>query len=370
MLNQIGEFFKGLFDTNRWPARWHCGYWSDFHGWLYIISDLMIWFAYFSIPVIILNYFLKKRVGLKFHKIYFLFAAFIMLCGSTHFLDAVMFWAPFYRFNALVRLATGVVSLFTVYYMIKILPDAFKQKTNLELEFEIARREEAERKLQEANKGLESFAYIASHDLQEPLRKIRTYSSLLNRADTLEFDNTYKDYTKKIEKSTVRMQSMVQDILKLSSIDYETELESLRAEEAINSAREDLEIKILESEAEINISRIPEVVGNKVYLTQLFANLLSNSIKFSTNTPIINISAEKKGDKVFIYFADNGIGMREEDTKKIFNAFERLNAKHKYEGSGIGLAICKKIVDLHNGRIYAESKPDNGTIFTIELPAA
>ncbi|HEX8357349.1 MAG TPA: two-component sensor histidine kinase, partial [Segetibacter sp.] len=99
-MKQIIEFFKGFFDTNKWPARWNCGYWSDFHGWLYIVSDLMVWLAYFLIPVIILKYFLKKRSGIKFHGIYILFAAFILLCGSTHFLDAVMFWLPMYRFNA------------------------------------------------------------------------------------------------------------------------------------------------------------------------------------------------------------------------------------------------------------------------------
>src|SRR5687767_10007153 len=98
-MNQVVEFFRHLFDTSSWPARWKCGYWSDFHGWLYIISELMIWIAYFLIPLIIINYFSKKRASIKFRKVYLLFASFILLCGSTHFFDAMMFWIPMYRFN-------------------------------------------------------------------------------------------------------------------------------------------------------------------------------------------------------------------------------------------------------------------------------
>ena len=132
-MDEIKDFFSGLFDTSLWSARWQCGYWSDFHGWLYIVSELLIWIAYFLIPLIILNYFLKKKTSLRFNKAYIYFAAFILLCGSTHFLDALMFWVPMYRLNALVRIVTAMVSLATVYHLIKILPEAFQQKTNVEL---------------------------------------------------------------------------------------------------------------------------------------------------------------------------------------------------------------------------------------------
>jgi hypothetical protein len=120
------RFLQGrLFSTGLWPPRWQCGQWSDFHGWLYIISDLVIWFSYFAIPVIIVGYIYKKKYELKYTRTYFLFASFILLCGSTHLLDASMFWVPMYRFSGLILLLTGVVSLFTVYHLVKILPDAF-----------------------------------------------------------------------------------------------------------------------------------------------------------------------------------------------------------------------------------------------------
>lgn len=369
-MNQIIEFFRGLFDTHLWPARWYCGHWTDFHGWLYILSDLMVWAAYFLIPLIILHYASKKRTGLKFHKAYLLFAAFIVLCGTTHFLDALMFWVPLYRLNAIVRFLTGAVSLATVFYLIKILPEAFKQKTSLELEMEIARREEAERKLAEANKGLQAFAYIASHDLQEPLRKIRTFSSMLNKANEGAFDERSKELAQKINSSTQRMQNMIQDVLTLSTITNAAELVSVSTEDAVKRAKEDLEIKILEKNAVVKCGPLPMVKGNLAFLSQLFANLIGNAIKFCIGQPIVHISGEQKDDKVFIYVADNGIGMNKEDIEYIFLAFKRLHSRMQFEGSGIGLAISKKIIDLHNGKIRVESEPDKGTTFIIELPAA
>ena len=132
----------------------------------------------------------------------------------------------------------------------------------------------------------------------------------------------------------------------------------------------DLEIKIMEKNAIINCGPIPKVLGNISYLTQLFANLISNSLKFSTNTPIINIKAQKEGNRVIIQFSDNGIGMNQKDTEGIFEAFKRLNPKNQFEGSGIGLAICKKIVDIHKGKITVTSKLNEGTLFNIELIAS
>src|SRR5665647_2932617 len=108
-MNQLTDFFLKLFDYSDWPPRWHSGKWSEFHGWLYIISDLLIWSAYFTIPLVIIKYITRKS-DVQFVKLYFLFAAFILACGATHFLDAVSFWFPLYRLNALVRLLTGVLS--------------------------------------------------------------------------------------------------------------------------------------------------------------------------------------------------------------------------------------------------------------------
>lgn len=369
-MNEIIEFFKGLFAYKEWPPRWKCGYWSDFHGWLYIVSELMVWTAYFLIPLIIINYFYKKRTGIKFRRVYLLFATFILLCGSTHFLDALMFWVPMYRLNAVVRLATGVISLFTVYHLMHILPQVFSQKTNLELETEIAKRQEAEYKLEEANKGLEAFAYAASHDLQEPLRKIRTFTSLLNNSNENTFDTKSKDYVKKIVSASDRMNALINDILTLSTITENVEFTEVDTNKVITSAMEDLELKVQEKNAQVNIAPLPNVKGSDIYLTQLFTNLIGNALKFTQQQPVVTITGERVDGRVIINVADNGIGISEEHYNKIFESFQRLNSKQEYEGTGIGLAICKRIADIHNGRISVNSKVGEGTTFSVELPAA
>jgi len=142
-MKDIADFFRQLMDSSDWPPRWHCGNWTAFHGWLYIISDLLIWSAYFAIPVVILKY-LSRKHDARFLRLYFLFAAFILACGATHFFDAVAFWVPLYRLSALLRLITGVISWITVFYIVKYLPVAVSLRPVKELEQEIAQRQKAE----------------------------------------------------------------------------------------------------------------------------------------------------------------------------------------------------------------------------------
>jgi chemotaxis family two-component system sensor kinase Cph1 len=364
-MDQVIEFFKGLFDYSQWPPRWHCGNWSNFHGWLYIISDLMVWIAYFLIPLIIFNYFNKKRGTIKFSKVYLLFALFILLCGATHFLDAMMFWVPMYRLNALVRFATGVVSLVTVYYLFRLLPTISAQKTSVELEKEIELRKEAQRKLADANQGLEAFAFMASHDLQEPLRKVNMFINLLSKNNENIFDEKSIEYADKINKSTVRMQSLINDLLTLSTISENVQRSPANMNSAIKTALYDLEMKITQTNAQINVDTIPIIIGNENYLSQLFFNLIGNAIKFADKTPIINITAQQKDDKVIVDVTDNGIGIKEEFFDQIIQPFKRLHQKSDYEGTGIGLAICKKIMDIHNGQILIKSNPGQGTTFSL-----
>jgi PAS domain S-box-containing protein len=155
-MNDVINFFKKLFDSSDWPPRWHCGKWSEFDGWLYIVSDLLIWSAYFAIPVVIIKYISRKQ-GARFIRLYFLFAAFILACGATHFLDAVAFWIPVYRLSALVRLLTGIISWITVFYIVKYLPLAFLLRPHAELEKEIAQRKIAEERFKTLNTTLDSI---------------------------------------------------------------------------------------------------------------------------------------------------------------------------------------------------------------------
>ncbi|TWR29919.1 hypothetical protein FPZ43_08695 [Mucilaginibacter pallidiroseus] len=144
--SQITEFFTNILNTDAWPPRWHCGTWSDFHGWLYIVSDLGIWASYFAIPLLLLTL-VRKRKDLPFHKIFLLFVSFILLCGITHLMDAIIFWWPAYRLSALLRFITAVVSGFTVYALYRIIPMAFNLRTISDLEDEMQKRRVVEYKL-------------------------------------------------------------------------------------------------------------------------------------------------------------------------------------------------------------------------------
>jgi hypothetical protein len=131
-MEQVGEFITKLFSADDWPARWVCGKWSSFHGWIYITSDIAIWLAYFVIPAIII-FFVQKRHNLPFLPVFWLFGAFIILCGSTHLIDAVMFWWPGYRLSALLRVLTALVSMATAFMLIKELPKLIEERPEDEL---------------------------------------------------------------------------------------------------------------------------------------------------------------------------------------------------------------------------------------------
>ncbi|RYD55817.1 MAG: hypothetical protein EOP56_14740 [Sphingobacteriales bacterium] len=184
-MNQVTEFFKKLFDTSDFPARWHCGNWSDFHGWLYITSELLIWSAYFAIPLIIIRYVTRKQKAVNFHPLYFLFASFILLCGTAHFIDAMIFWTPVYRISAILKLITGIVSWTAAIYLIRLLPVAFSYRTPKEMEEEIELRRRAQEELTYKN-----------HQLQdaEQMAKICFWQWDIKN-DTIEWsDSTYEIY--------------------------------------------------------------------------------------------------------------------------------------------------------------------------------
>lgn len=155
-MKQLTDFFSKLFDYSDWPPRWHYINWTQFNGWLYIISDLLIWSAYFFIPIFIIKYVTRKS-DVRFVKLYFLFAAFILACGTAHFLDAAAFWFPVYRLNALVLLITGIISWITVYYVAKYLPLAFSSPSQKALENEIEQRKKIENELRENQEQLQTI---------------------------------------------------------------------------------------------------------------------------------------------------------------------------------------------------------------------
>ncbi|MCT7963339.1 response regulator [Laspinema sp. D1] len=229
--------------------------------------------------------------------------------------------------------------------------------------------------LQRSNAELEQFAAIASHDLQSPLQLIMGYADmLLWKYDTL-LDEKGEHYLSEISKATQRMNQLIHDLLSYSRVRVGTaELETIDCEEVLTEALANLQDDINGSGACITHDPLPIVLGDRTQLIQLFQNILSNAIKFRRPqvTPEINISLTLHREN-FAEFSiqDNGIGIAEEDYPLVFEIFKRIHAYHKYPGTGIGMSLCKKIVEVHGGRIWLNSQLDTGTtfFFTLTLPS-
>ncbi|WAC12575.1 ATP-binding protein [Dyadobacter pollutisoli] len=255
---------------------------------------------------------------------------------------------------------------------------SFQKEVQQLLKLNNKRLEEINAELEISNHDLQQFASIASHDLQEPLRKILIFATMLRNKHLSDFSGDGLSYLDKIIGSSQRMRTMISDILTYSRLSTHINNFTLtNLSEIVGEVLEDYEILIQEKKANIIISDLPEIEVNRGQIKQVFQNLISNSIKFARKdkAPEIRISsqfvpvADSGPDAYLITVLDNGIGFDTSYTDRIFSLFERLNTKDKYEGSGIGLAITKKIIDKHNGSISARSKEGEGSSFMITLPA-
>jgi len=227
------------------------------------------------------------------------------------------------------------------------------------------------KKLETANIELEKFAYVASHDLKTPLRNVNSFLNLLDRRLPKDSKPELREYIDIASSNAQHMYNLIQDILEYSRINNggriefkETNLYDLMKRVIIN-----LQDTINSKGAKIHIQKLPSIVCNESQMVLLFQNLISNGIKYNENVePTIKISSETKGDNVFIQVSDNGIGIDAEYFDKVFEMFSRLHTQGEYDGSGIGLAICQKIVIHNGGKLMLESQKDIGTTFTIQLP--
>jgi PAS domain S-box-containing protein len=226
--------------------------------------------------------------------------------------------------------------------------------------------------LERSNKELEQFAYVASHDLQEPLRMVSSYMQLLESRYKDKLDTDAKEFIGYAVDGALRMQRLIQDLLAFSRVGTrgKTPL-PVGANEAFDEAMLNLKLSIEETGAEVDVSQLPTVMADKDQLVQVFQNLLGNALKFrGENNPVIQVSAQKMGGFTEFTVQDNGIGFDPKHIDRIFVLFQRLNTRDKYEGTGIGLAICKKIVERHGGTIWAESQPGKGSTFHFTFPLA
>jgi light-regulated signal transduction histidine kinase (bacteriophytochrome) len=223
--------------------------------------------------------------------------------------------------------------------------------------------------MESKNTELEQFAYIASHDLQEPLRTISNFTKLIweDNKDLLNEKNSH--YFQFIQEATARMRSLIESLLNYSRLGKNRKIEKLSLEQIINDVLSDLNARITETEAKIEVSEMPTMRLAGTEVRQLFQNLISNSLKFTTpdRKPIINIICNDDETHYIFEVADNGIGIEAKFFDRIFQIFQRLHTQDEIEGTGVGLANCKRIVDLHNGKIWVESDGISGSSFYFTL---
>lgn len=224
-------------------------------------------------------------------------------------------------------------------------------------------------KLEESNRELEQFAYVASHDLQEPLRMVSNYTQLLAKRYQNKLDETGREFISYAVNGAMRMQSLIKDLLAYSRVTTKARpFETVNCNEVLKEVLLDLKLAIEESKAVITYDPLPEIMADATQFRQLLQNLLSNSLKFRSEKPEIHISAESRSNEWLFKITDNGIGIDPQYFERIFMLFQRLHDSGTYPGTGIGLAICKKIVERHGGQMYVESQPGRGTTFYFTIP--
>ncbi len=388
------NFFSKLFETDFMPHGM-CYFWRPDVLWLNVVSDGLIAAAYFAIPVLLVEL-VRRRKNLTFHWIFWMFAAFILLCGTTHLLNVLTVWDPVYRFDGIIKLLTGIASIGTAIVLLRSLPHilaiplpeelaavnralaqqvAINRKTeddlrrlNEQLERRVAERTAA---LERSNQDLTQFAYIASHDLQEPLRMISSYTELLQRRYVSQMNEEAQSFMRFAVDGARRMEDLVTDLLTYAQIDREAKPDrQVNTRKALDQALEALKLKVQQENAEIRVDPLPVVLGDEAQVAQVFQNLISNSLKYRSTEPLrIHIWAVPgSSSKEWRFFVkDNGSGFDMQFKPRLFQMFQRLESRQP--GTGIGLALCKKIIQHHGGRIDIESRVGLGTTVFFTLPA-
>lgn len=369
--------------------------------WLHVMSDAIVALAYFLIPLTLAYFLRRSRSRLSFNWAVLLFASFILLCGTGHVLALITVWSPIYYLQGIVKAMTAVVSIATAFAIIPLVPrllamrtpeeleasnerlavaNARLERSNRQLTTEVAARETAERELRRSladlNRAvteLEQFAYIASHDLQAPLRNISGFVQLLEKRHRDKLDGDALEFLDFISQGVRQMKSLIEDLLALSRVGRASDSKLVRQPlaDTIQHGLSSLKPLISERGGEVVIHPLPTVLGEPRLLAQLFQNLISNALKFQKpgNAPRIEISALAEGERWHIRVRDNGIGIPKTQLEAVFAIFRRLHPQDEYEGSGIGLAICRKIANYHGGELYATSEGEGqGSEFHLMLP--
>jgi len=292
---------------------------------------------------------------------------------SAHLLVSVL--VVFLSYTGIFKIAYSIPELLNILFAYIITFSLVYLFNNvLEHYLEVANKREDLKRLNEelasANKELEQFVYVASHDLREPLQTISNFAGLLEEKCAEKTDDEAKQFLSFIMDASLRMETLISHLLDLSRVGRNISLKNVDCNQLVKEVIAELDSSIKEENAKITCSDLPAVIGDPVELKRLFQNLISNAIKFHKKNvnPEVKISAEEKQNEFIFAVNDNGIGIDEKYKERIFVIFQRLQNVSEYPGTGIGLATCKKIVTIHNGKIWVDSKLHEGSTFYFSIP--
>ncbi len=351
-----------LFDTSGFPPRWTCGQWTDLHGWIHIVCDLLIFGAYFAIPVLLV-WFLRKRRDVPFPTVFWLFGLFILSCGTGHLIDASLFWFPWYRLSALGKVVIAISSWATVLALIPVLPAALRlpglQAINERLANEVKERKRAEEQLLQRNRDLEMLLHITSHDLRTPVRAIQNFSRLVEESS---LDRQAAAHLQRVQRGADRMDKLLDDIMLMCRArQLDLASESIPASEVVAAALERIGWDPDTEPGTVKIiTPLPDLRANRAWATTALANLLSNARKFCGDVPP-NVEIRGYGDNGIV-IADRGPGIEPGHEDTIFQMFSR-GVGRTIDGTGAGLAIVRTIAERHGGAAWAAPRQGGGAEF-------
>jgi signal transduction histidine kinase/FixJ family two-component response regulator len=402
---QITKFFNKLFSPDGFPARWHCGQWTEFYGWFYISSDLAIWSAYMVIPYFLMRFLIQKK-GIPMPNLLWYFSGFILLCGLTHLMDAAIFWLPVYRLHGLVKFFTAVFSWATIIALFRYFPLLMELKTGKEFNAELQQKIEIQEELQKSNANLaqeievrkkieielneareiaeesnqlkNSFLANMSHEIRTPMNSIIGFTELLQKVN---LGKRQYEFVKTIKSSTDSLLTIINDILDLSKIEagmINFEEKPLSIESVLNSVKAILAQKAKEKNIELTFvcdNDVPKfLLGDSNRIAQIIMNLTSNAIKF-TNEGSVQVQVKVftfKAEQCSILFTfkDAGIGISESMMEPVFDRFRQAeeHTERRYSDTGLGLCIVKQLVELQGGTISVKSIFNEGSLFSVTIP--
>ena len=374
----------GLLDTAGFPPRWECGVWTAAHGWTHILSDFAIWLAYLSIPAVLL-WVARKRPDFPFRHLFAMFGLFIVACGFTHFLEAIIFWWPAYRLLGLVKLLTAVVSIWTAVVLSRVMPDALALKSPAQLEETVRERTaelvENEKKLERSKEeALESShaksAFLAnmSHEVRTPLTAILGYSEILTNESESRND---RRNAATIHRNAEHLLGVLNDLLDLSKIEagkLEISLDDMDVHELLDDSVELFRARARENQVDLRREISPDVpasiCSDSLRVRQALFNLLGNAIKF-THGGRVTVATSVQGEELVFDVVDTGEGIAADAREKIFGEFEQADAStsQRHGGTGLGLAISVRIAQLLGGDLTLESSElGRGSHFQLRVP--